>query len=104
MIVAGYGFLNSLPDGSPPPISDWDGLRRLKASRLRRVVDNEWATWSLPGIVCFGDSERPRSSTTTHSWVERANAVAVASDGSNVGEPCFTRDVRARVDTKVAQD
>lgn len=28
--------------------------------------------------------------------------VAVASDGGNVGEPCFTRDDRARVDTKEA--
>jgi hypothetical protein len=105
MLVAGYGFLNSLPDGSPPPISDWDGLRRLKISRLQRVADNEWATWSLPGIVCFGDSGAP-TFFNDHPLGGRAGerVVAVASDGSNVGEPCFTRDVRARVDTKAAQD
>jgi hypothetical protein len=105
MIVAGYGFLNSLPDGSAPPISEWDGLRRLKISRLRRVVDNEWATWSLPGIVCYGDSGAP-TFFNGHPFAARAGGrvVAVASDGSNVGEPCFTRDVRARVDTKEAQD
>jgi hypothetical protein len=103
MIVAGYGFLNSLPGGSPPPISDWDGLRRLKISKLRRVVDNEWATWSLPGIVCYGDSGAP-TFFNDHPFASRSRerVVAVASDGSNVGELCFTRDVRARVDTKEA--
>jgi len=105
MIVAGYGFLNSLPDGSPPPISEWDGLRRLKISRLQRVVDNEWASWSLPGIVCYGDSGAP-TFFNDQPFLGRADerVVAVASDGSNVGEPCFTRDDRARVDTKEAQD
>ena len=105
MIVAGYGHLNSLPDGSAPPISDWDGLRRLKISRLQRVVDTEWATWSLPGIVCYGDSGAP-TFFNDHPFASRLGerVVAVASDGSNVGEPCFTRDVRARVDTQEAQD
>ena len=105
MIVAGYGFLNSLPDGSPPPISEWDGLRRLKISRLQRVVDNEWASWSLPGIVCYGDSGAP-TFFNDHPFAGRSRerVVAVASDGSNVGELCFTRDDRARVDTKEAQD
>ena len=105
MIVAGYGFLNSLPDGSPPPISDWDGLRRLKISRLQRVVDSEWASWSLPGIVCFGDSGAP-TFFNDHPLASRSRqrVVAVASDGSNVGDVCFTRDDRARVDTKEAQD
>ena len=102
MIVAGYGFLNSLPDGSPPPISDWDGLRRLKISRLRRVVDNEWASWSLPGIVCYGDSGAP-TFFNDHPLASRSRerVVAVASDG---GDVCFTRDDRARLDTKEAQD
>jgi hypothetical protein len=59
MVVAGYGFLDSLPGGVPPPYSDWDGLRRIKISRLEEVVDNEWASWSLPGIVCYGDSGAP---------------------------------------------
>jgi hypothetical protein len=105
MIVAGYGFLNSLPDGSPPPISGWDGLRRLKISRLGRVVDNEWASWSLPGIVCYGDSGAPTFfNEYPFAGRSRERVVAVASDGSNVGEACFTRDDRARVDTSEAQD
>ena len=51
MIVAGYGHLDSLPGGGAPPDSEWDGLRRIKISRFGTVVDNEWATWSVPGIV-----------------------------------------------------
>jgi hypothetical protein len=55
MIVPGYGHLDSLPGGGTPSYSEWNGLRRLKISRLREVVDHEWANWSLPGIVCYGD-------------------------------------------------
>jgi Trypsin len=102
MIVAGYGFLNSLPGGIPPPISEWDGLRRLKISRLRQVVDNEWASWSLPGIVCYGDSGAPTFfNDQPFAGRSRERIVAVASDG---GDVCFSRDDRARVDTREAQD
>lgn len=102
MVVAGYGFLNSLPGGVSPPYSEWDGLRRIKISRLQRVVDNEWASWSLPGIVCYGDSGAPTFFTDNPlaGWWH-ARVVAVASDG---GLDCFTRDDRARVDTVAAQD
>jgi hypothetical protein len=92
MVVAGYGHLGALPGGGAPPDSEWDGLRRIKISRLRTVVDNEWASWSLPGIVCYGDSGAPT--------FFRARVVAVASDGGD----CYERDDRARVDTTAAQD
>jgi len=92
MIVAGYGHLDALPGGGAPPDSEWDGLRRIKISRLQTVVDNEWASWSLPGIVCYGDSGAPT--------FFRTRIVAVASDGGD----CFERDDRARVDTAAAQD
>ena len=85
MIVAGYGHLDSLPGGGAPPDSEWDGLRRIKISRLRTVVDNEWASWSLPGIVCFGDSGAPT--------FFRARIVAVASDG----DLCVTHVTIGRV-------
>jgi hypothetical protein len=102
MIVPGYGFLDSLPGGIPPPYSDWDGLRRIKISRLREVVDNEWASWSLPGIVCYGDSGAP-TFYYDHPLAGRSRerVVAVASDGGFV---CYSRDDRARVDTATAQD
>lgn len=102
MVVAGYGFLNSLPGGVPPPTSEWDGLRRIKVSRLQRVVDDEWASWSLPGIVCYGDSGAPTffQDNPLGGW-SHARVVAVASDG---GFECFTRDDRARVDSVAAQE
>jgi hypothetical protein len=102
MIVAGYGFLDSLPGGVRPPYSDWDGLRRIKISRLEEVVDNEWASWSLPGIVCYGDSGAP-TFYYDHPFAgrSRGRVVAVASDGGFV---CYSRDDRARVDTAAAQD
>ena len=86
-----------------PPDSEWDGLRRIKISRLRTVVDNEWASWSLPSIVCFGDSGAP-TFFNDHplGGRSRERVVAVASHGgSNV---CYLRDDRARVDTTAAQD
>jgi hypothetical protein len=54
MILPEYGDLDSVPGGGPQPNSEWDGWRRIKISKLRRVVNNEWASWSLPGVVCFG--------------------------------------------------
>jgi hypothetical protein len=102
MVVAGYGHLDSLPGGVPPPDSEWDGLRRIKISRLRQVVDSEWASWSLPGIVCYGDSGAPTFfNDNPFAGRLRERVVAVASDG---GDVCFSRDDRARVDTAAAQD
>ena len=106
MLVPGYGFLNSLPGGPnggmPPPTSEWDGWRRVKISKLQQVVDNEWASWSLPGVVCYGDSGAP-TFFSPDPFTDRSHdrIVAVASDG---GWVCFSRDDRARVDTSAAQD
>jgi hypothetical protein len=44
MVVPGYGVLDSLPEGGPDPSVEWDGCRRIKVSRLRTAVDNEWAS------------------------------------------------------------
>ena len=105
MIVAGYGVLNSLPDGSPPPISDWDGLRRLKISRLQRVVDNEWAT------LVSAWHRLLRRFRSTHVLQRPSIRGPIARARGRRGErwrqrwrACFSRDVRARVDTKEAQD
>ena len=105
-LIPGYGFLNSRSGGAhggiPPPISEWDGLRRIKLSALRQVVDDKWASWSLPGVVCYGDSGAP-TFYNPDPRVGRSGEqiVAVGSDG---GWVCFSRDDRARVDTAAAQD
>ena len=106
MIVPGYGFLDSVPGGPhggmPPPISEWDGWRRIKFSTLRRVVDNEWASWSLPGVVCYGDSGAPTFfNSDPFGGRSHDRLAAVASDG---GWVCFSGDDRARIDTTAAQD
>jgi hypothetical protein len=33
-----------------------EGKRRIRTSRLGRVVDATWGLWSLPSYVCSGDS------------------------------------------------
>jgi hypothetical protein len=101
MIVAGYGHLDSLPGGGAPPDSEWDGLRRIKISKLRTVVDNEWASWSVPGIVCYGDSGAPTFfNDRPLAGRSHERVVAVASDGGD----CYEHDYRARVDTTAAQE
>jgi hypothetical protein len=97
MIFVGYGFTQLGPRGEIPPPSEWDGWRRIKASRLDRVVDDTWASWKLPSQVCFGDSGGP---TFFNAYpLTRPldfSLVAVASDG---GIDCLSPDYRARVDT-----
>jgi len=101
MILPGYGDLDSAPGGGPQPVSEWDGWRRIKISRFERVVDDEWASWSLPGVVCFGDSGAPTFIYDGSTRRTDDHVVAVGSDG---GEVCFSRDDRARVDTDAARD
>ena len=101
MIFVGYGFTQLGPGGEIPPPSEWDGWRRIKASRLDRVVDDTWASWKLPSQVCFGDSGGP---TFFNAYpLTRPldfSLVAVASDG---GIDCLRPDYRARVDTTAVQ-
>ena len=70
-------------------------------SPLRRVVDDGWASWSLPGVVCFGDSGTPTFLFNSARNRAGEEIVAVASDG---GDVCFSRDDRSRVDTQSAHD
>ena len=100
-VLPGYGDMDSLPGGGRRPISEWDGWRRIKISLLRRVVDDGWANWSLPGVVCFGDSGTPTFLFNSARNRAGDEIVAVASDG---GDVCFSRDDRSRVDTQSAHD
>jgi hypothetical protein len=101
MIFVGYGFPNLGPGGGIPPVSTWDGWRRIKASELDRVLDETWASWKLPSRVCFGDSGGP-TFFNARSLLKSfdVSLVAVASDG---GIDCISPDYRARVDTTAVQ-
>ena len=101
MIFVGYGVTELGPGGEIPPPSEWDGWRRIKASKLDRVVDETWASWELPSRVCFGDSGGP-TFFSAHPLTRPLDLslVAVASDG---GIDCISPDYRARVDTTAVQ-
>ena len=95
MVFAGYGFSELGPDGEVNPASEWDGWRRMKGSRMDRVVDETWASWELPSHVCFGDSGGAtffNAHPVTRPF--DVSLVAVASDG---GIDCLKPDYRARV-------
>jgi hypothetical protein len=101
MLFVGYGFRELSPEGEILPVSEWDGWRRIHASRMERVVDDTWASWTLPSQVCFGDSGGPTflQKDPLGGPFDLA-LVAVASDG---GIDCLSRDDRARIDTSAVQ-
>ena len=54
--IVGYGTTTPRRRDAPPDTTQWDGKRRIRTSRVRRVIDETWALWSLPSYVCSGDS------------------------------------------------
>jgi hypothetical protein len=54
--IVGYGTTVPRDRTAPLDPSTWDGKRRVRTSKLRRVVDETWALWSIPSYVCSGDS------------------------------------------------
>jgi len=99
-VFVGYGFTELGPGGEVPPPSEWDGWRRIKASKMERVVDETWASWALPSRVCFGDSGGPTFLGAPLAKPFGLSLAAVASDG---GIDCSSPDYRARVDTGAVQ-
>ena len=98
MAFVGYGFPE--PRGGRP-FSEWDGLRKVKYSTLDTVLNDLWATWSLPGVVCSGDSGGA-TFFNGHPNVRKAHErlAAVASDG---GLDCASKDIRVRLDSPAVQ-
>lgn len=54
--IVGYGHTSPAKRGVPTDTAAWDGRRRARTSKVRRVVDDTWALWSIPSYVCSGDS------------------------------------------------
>jgi hypothetical protein len=90
MTIVGYPLPTPLADET-----EWDGLRRFRTSSLNEVLDEDWATWSLPSNVCFGDSGGPIFLSDPHERV-----VANVSDG---GIDCLSANTNARLDSRAVQ-
>ena len=97
MTIVGYPLPS--PDAEE---GDWDGLRRFRTSRLTAVLDDTWATWSLPSDVCFGDSGAPifLNLRPGGGGAHTERLVANVSDG---GIDCLSANTNARLDTEAVR-
>jgi hypothetical protein len=87
--IVGYGTAAPTARGDT---STWDGQRRVRTSRIRKVVDQTWALWSIPSHVCFGDSGGA-------IFLDK-RLVANVSDG---GLDCRRHNNNNRLDTRAIQ-
>jgi hypothetical protein len=93
MTIVGYPLAS--PDAEE---SDWDGLRRFRTSSLDTVLDENWATWSLPSNVCFGDSGGPIFlNLRPGGGAQTERLVANVSDG---GIDCLSANTNSRLDSE----
>lgn len=76
----------------------WDGKRRLRSSKVRRVIDETWALWSIPSYVCSGDSG---GGIFMAARPDEPRLVANVSDG---GHDCRTHNNNNRLDTRSIQE
>ena len=79
----------------------WDGRRRFRSSKVRRVVDDTWALWSIPSYVCSGDSGGGIFMMNAGASTSGARRlVANVSDG---GRDCRRHNNNNRLDTRTIQ-
>jgi Trypsin len=100
-IIVGYGTTAPRKRGTPPDITIWDGKRRIRTSRLRRVVDETWALWSIPSYVCSGDSGGGIFVNTSRTGANGQRLAANVSDG---GRDCRRQNNNNRLDTRSIQN
>jgi len=90
--IVGYGTVSPPDQGAAVDTWAWDGRRRIRASAVRRIVDETWGLWSIPSYVCFGDSGG--------GIFMNARLVANVSDG---GRDCRRHNNNNRLDTRAIQ-
>jgi hypothetical protein len=98
--IVGYGTTSPRrASGLPVDALPWDGKRRIRASAVRRVVDQTWGLWSIPSYVCSGDSGGGIFlAARFNRGAERL--VANVSDG---GQDCRRHNNNNRLDTRAIQ-
>jgi hypothetical protein len=103
MTIVGYG--TTMPTRSAPPgasISEmWDGKRRTRTSKLRRVIDETWALWSIPSHVCSGDSG---GGIFLNPGATESSRDVLAANVSDGGRDCRRHNNNNRLDTRSIQN
>ena len=97
--IVGYGTISPADREVPVDAWPWDGKRRIRASTVRRIVDQTWGLWSIPSYVCFGDSGGGIFLSTGSSRTAD-RLVANVSDG---GSDCRRHNNNNRLDTRAIQ-
>ena len=93
--IVGYGTTTPRARSTPPDTATWDGKRRVRTSKVRKVIDETWALWAIPSYVCSGDSGGG-------IFLNAGNQlVANVSDG---GHDCRKHNNNNRLDTRSVQN
>ena len=97
-IIVGYGTTTPQTRGPPVDTAKWDGRRRVRTSKVRRIIDETWALWSIPSYVCSGDSGGGiflNAGATEH---------ILAANVSDGGHDCRRHNNNNRLDTRSIQN
>ena len=97
--IVGYGTTSPRPNDVAADAWPWDGKRRIRASAVRRIVDETWGLWSIPSYVCSGDSGGGIF-LAARSGRAAERLVANVSDG---GQDCRRHNNNNRLDTRAIQ-